>query len=160
MAYILEASIIDGKEIFSSPKARAVFLRESNGKIMYYEIREKVSLPEKTRMNKYYHGPVISALEQGFRERGYLLPKGALKLHLEELFANQEVVEIPKLNGETETRIITKPVSSMTKDELRDLITNSIVYIQGEFGIEAPDPNEYWLRESTGRNLTRLRNDG
>jgi len=151
MKFLTDIRVLNRKIVWLSPLVRDKFLEFAEGKEMSIEIREKVSLPEKTRMNKYYHGPILDALHQGLKERGYLLPKGALKMYFEERFACEEIVKIPVDGGETELRSITKSVSDMTKDELRDFIEMCIQHLWEEFNIEAPDAAGYLAKKSTGR---------
>lgn len=103
-------------------------------------VEHTISKSEKTRMYRYLNGPLLTAVMRAKRAAGDPKDKAECMLEMKILFAK----DIKVVNGES--HIIIMSQSDMTKQRLLIFIQDIIQHLEQEYGVEAPDSNEYLIK--------------
>lgn len=134
--------ISDGKIAFGKHGLKKIIRSAEDGT---YMIERKDWKSSKTvRQIRGFHGPMLQAMSE---HTGY--HKHEAKFILKDMFGEKEVIE-NKFTGETKVSL--KSLSKYTKDEMTELISKSLMWVEAELGIvvDMEEKKRYHLDELTG----------
>lgn len=119
----------------------ASFLYQSRESEVTITVEENNKTNEKIRMYAYLNGVLIPTLIKAKRNQGDVLDKTECMLQMKMLFAKDVVTD----NSGDQVFVIMSQ-SDMSKQRLVDFITDIIFHLESEYGIQAPDSEEYKLK--------------
>ncbi len=117
------------------------FLYQSRESEVTITVEENNKVTEKVRIYAYLNGVLIPALMKARRNQGDVVDKAECMVDMKILFA-KDVKE--DKNGNQ--LIVVMSQSDMTKQRLLDFVTDIIFHLESEYGVEAPDAEEYKLK--------------
>lgn len=117
------------------------FLYQGRGSELTITVEENSKTNEKIRMYAYLNGVLIPALMKARREQGDVVDKAECMVDMKMLFAKDVAT-----TKEGDQVLILLSQSDMSKQRLLNFITDIIFHLESEYGVQAPDAEEYKLK--------------
>ena len=128
------------------------YLAEMSETEIAMELKPAVKLSEKQQMYAYYYGPLLSVAINAFSDLGW---ESMDKEKADHLLKEQCATGIMIKNGKESTYLEDK--SGMTKKRLHKYITDCILFLEQDLGIQnIPDAETFKYKESTGYNFKSI----
>lgn len=123
------------------------FCRENAGKSLYVQLEHEVIRSEKKRLYRFLNGVLCPAIVEAKIANGEAADKVSVMIELKALHGKDIYVD---KNGTSFAILMSQ--EDMTKDRLRQFVVDSILYLESEYGISAPDAEYYKQLLSADKN--------
>ena len=149
-----QATVKDITDKLKMTKYFLSYLLETRGRNITVELTETSSLTEKQRMYRYLNGVLLNALMEAKHVNGEQMDKAECMMQMKYLFAKDVITD-----NEGNNVLILMHQSDMTKSRLNKFITDIIFHLESEYGVEAPDSEQYkieLLNSIKNRNFRKV----